>query len=196
MLVSMSSHELLADAGQANAPQFNAIFYATVATIIPVLFIGAALQADSYAKLIDFARAEFQREGLRHNIASLIGLWVPFLILAYGVWGEIQALIDLYLGRPVGPIGPLNAVNPLIAAAVLVAAVAIGPAVKYWPLFSEFFGLGRPAGATADAPGDQPPQPSETRGVAEPASPETEAAPGDAEAEIEPGPTEPEGNGN
>jgi hypothetical protein len=178
MLVSMSSHELLADAGQANGPQFNAIFYATVATVIPVLFIGAALQADVYTKLIDFARAEFQREGLRHAIASLIGLWVPFAILAYGVWGEIQALIDLYLQRPVGPIGWLNAVNPLISAAVLVAAVAIGPVVKYWPLFSDFFGLGRPTKATGDAPGDQPPQPSETRDLTEPASPETQAAPG------------------
>jgi hypothetical protein len=138
MLAGMSSLATLAEAGHAKAPEFNAIFYATVATIIPVLFVAGALQADTYAKLIETSTAAWRlyltsnvlREEIKAAIIFTATLSIPIVILVYGVWGEIQALLDLYLQRPIGPVGFLKAPGPLIAAASLTVSVAIGPAAR------------------------------------------------------------------
>jgi hypothetical protein len=48
MLVSMQSIAL----SDAAAPPFNGLFYATMATVIPVLFVAAAVQGSTYQKML------------------------------------------------------------------------------------------------------------------------------------------------
>ena len=164
MLAGMSNLAALVHAGDAKAPQFNSIFYATVATIIPVLFVAAALQADVYAKLIDTSRAAQRRylatnvlrEQLRTSMLYFVTAFVPGIILAYGVIGEIQALLNLYLQRTIGVVGPVlnGTYGPLVSAVALTVAVAIGPAAKFVTVFK-----GEPSqpGKSAENPsGDEP----------------------------------------
>jgi hypothetical protein len=164
MLAGMSNLMALAHAGDATAPQFNAIFYATVATIIPVLFVAAALQADMYAKLIETSRAAYGRfkasNVMRQETSAYITWFVttliPAVILAYGVLGEIQALVNLYLQRTIGLTGPVlnGRLGPLVAAGSLTVAVAIGPAAKFYQIYR----AGGP-GKTAENPsGEEPNQ--------------------------------------
>jgi hypothetical protein len=158
----MSSLAMLAHGGHAKAPPFNAIFYATVATVIPVLFVAAALQADVYTEMINSATSTARRlqgpegrsEGIRPLIAVMIGTLIAGLIVVFGVWGEIQAFLDLYLQHPVGLVGPLNAVGPLIAVTALALAAAIGPARKVASLYHDLW--------VASAPREEPPSPGET----------------------------------
>jgi hypothetical protein len=167
----MSSLAILAQAGHAKAPPFNAIFYATVATVIPVLFVAVALQPDTFAGLIRTARTLGDRNptGWREAIwlwpAFIATSYIPWLALVLGVWGEIQALLDLYLRRPIGLIAPLNAAAPFIPVVILTVAAAIGPARNLVGSYREMFT------AAGDATGKQPQSPGETGSPAEQAAP-------------------------
>lgn len=93
---------------------FNADFYSTVATIIPVLFIALTLQGDFVMKAMTASEhwPKGSREALR-NWQATAPLWqrwpaqlvwiavgsllyaVPTLILTFGLVGEIDALLAL-----------------------------------------------------------------------------------------------------
>jgi hypothetical protein len=150
-LVDMSNLAIMADAGTAKILQFNAIFYATIATIIPVLFVAAALQDDTYAKIIQISRAAYHRKGFRARIIFVGTAFIPVLILGYGVVGEIWVLVDLYLQHPIvaGPF--IGGVGPLIAAGALTVAVSIGPAEKFVSLLYEMHRPAQPS-KTAENP--------------------------------------------
>jgi heme/copper-type cytochrome/quinol oxidase subunit 2 len=164
MLAGMSNLMALAHAGDSNAPQFNAIFYATVATIIPVLFVAGALQADTYAMLLETSRAAYRRfkasDVTRQQASAYITWWVttliPVVILGYGVIGEIQALVNLYLQRTIGLTGPLlnGRLGPLVAAGGLTVAVAIGPAAKLYQTYR----AGGPGNTAENPSGEEPHQ--------------------------------------
>jgi hypothetical protein len=119
-----------------HALPFNAVFYATIATIIPVLFLAIAVQGRLYEDLIkagvsalEWPRSAKQR---RQALGRIFGAWIAscvlfFLIVAIlvsGIGGEIQAILALDWRRPVG--------NPSAAAqgVILLTVVAgIGPAL-------------------------------------------------------------------
>jgi hypothetical protein len=157
MLACMSNLAILADAGDANTQQFNAIFYATIATIIPVLFVAAALQQDMFVKLIEISRNAYHRTGFRAFIIHLATAFVPLIILIYGIIGEIVVLVDLYRQRTIGLAGPFNgAEGPLIAAAALTVAAGLGPAAKFGTFLYQVYGPSQArksvAGTAEEAP--------------------------------------------
>jgi hypothetical protein len=61
MLAAMSSLASLAHGARAAAPAFNGLFYATAATIIPVLFLAIAVQGPLYGDLLKASDAALRR---------------------------------------------------------------------------------------------------------------------------------------
>jgi len=126
------------------APAFNTAFYATVATVIPVLFLAVAIQGSTYQALLGAyaARAREYRTEMRAAEASgrltirkaLAGaphVQLPgFLaagILAAGLFGETGALIALYLRQALPGLGPYDLIGTLL----LGTAAAAGPMGQY-----------------------------------------------------------------
>ncbi len=176
MLAGMNNLAALAHAGDSNAPQFNAIFYATVATIIPVLFVAAVLQADIYTKLIETSHAAYRRfsafdlplprEGISALLIFYMTLLIPGFILLYGVWGEIQALLDLYLQDTTAG----DFFGPGLAAIALTVTVAIMPAVRFGNLIYQTHRLTFRKTAE-NSPGEEPHEHGTATG--EPSPPES-----------------------
>ena len=128
----MSSLAALAHAGHVRSAPFNGLFYATAATIIPVLYLALAVQGNLYTDLLKAGsgadprvfRRRF-REDPRGPLRVIIGqifrlaaAGIAVGIPIFGTLGEIQALITLYRGHTVGlPLVVLAAVVFLTAAA-------------------------------------------------------------------------------
>ncbi len=138
MLAAMSSLASLAHGARAAAPPFNGLFYATAATIIPVLFLAIAVQGPLYGDLLkasDAALRRFRehRAGssprrlvLRLWIGSVLASSAAVAILIVTVGGEIEALLSLNVERAYGD------PHAAIAAAVLLTvAAAVGPALAF-----------------------------------------------------------------
>ncbi len=146
------------------APAFNGLFYATAATIIPVLFVAIAVQGRLYD--IVLAAPEEMKQWLAGHLprrlgrASLISYYCSVLaaivaaaILIYGIEGEILAIRSLYLQRPVGPHGEVET-----AVIVLTVMAAVLPAAAFLRTLAravmEVMGsVRRAAGRTASSEG-------------------------------------------
>jgi hypothetical protein len=122
--------------------QFNSTFYATAATIIPVLFIALAVQGHAYEALLragQFAiKARFRlgpstAGGVVRGpawpsiIAICLLLGIAFAIVAAGGYGELLAVYALYQGNDQAT--TRRAV--LLATMFLVILVAAGPPLAY-----------------------------------------------------------------
>jgi hypothetical protein len=113
---------------------FNTVFYATVATIIPVLFLAIAVQGRLYEELLGATIRTLDwpttAKGHRQILGRIFGSWIAgavlllFLagILVSGVVGEIQAILALEWSHPVG--NPDAAAQEVI---LLTVATGIGP---------------------------------------------------------------------
>jgi hypothetical protein len=167
MLAAMSSLASLAHGAGASAPAFNGQFYATAATIIPVLFLAIAVQGPLYGDLLkafDAALRRFRehkagssprRLVLRLWIGSVLASSAAVAILIVTVGGEIEALVSLNVERAYGD------PHAAIAAAVLLTvAAAIGPALAFARLMVTLYpGRGKggsvsPVGAADDLHGE------------------------------------------
>ena len=136
-------------------PAFNGLFYATAATIIPVLFLALAVQGRLYEDLLK-ASAEawwrFRRQARQGNdlpaLAAFLGSFAAadaaLITVLYGIGGEIQALVDLDRQR-----ASATAWSPLAAAVILTAALGVAPAVAFARWIRQ--GAQEPPGA-ADGP--------------------------------------------
>jgi hypothetical protein len=136
MLAGMTSLTSLAHGTIAAAPAFNGLFYATAATIIPVMFLALAVQGSLYNDLLKASvgalgrfnarsgDASPRRRALRAWTASILASGAAITILIFGVTGEIEALVSLSLQHAEG-----NPDGPLIAAVMLTLASAAGPAL-------------------------------------------------------------------
>jgi len=133
---------------------FNGLFYATCATIIPVLFLALAVQGNVYEELLKapaktllgmtddllrYARAPSVRNLGPLLTAALLNS--PLMLLAvgivtFGVIGEAKSLLALYSKQAVG--GPAEV---LVAALFLAAAAAAGPIARLLRLFLWVMGL-------------------------------------------------------
>lgn len=138
MLAAMSSLASLAHEARTAAPAFNGLFYATAATIIPVLFLAIAVQGPLYGDLLKASGTTLRRFRehkagssprrlvLRLWIGSVLASSAAVAILIVTVGGEIEALLSLNAQRAYGD------PHAAIAAAVLLtAAAAIGPALAF-----------------------------------------------------------------
>jgi hypothetical protein len=138
MLAAMSNLASLAHAARAAAPAFNGLFYATAATIIPVLFLAIAVQGPLYGDLLKASAATLRRFRAHKAGSSprrlILRLWAGSVlassaavaILIVTVGGEIEALLSLNAERAYGD--PHAAIA---AAMLLTAAAAIGPALAF-----------------------------------------------------------------
>jgi hypothetical protein len=132
----MTSHAALAQAANTAAPPFNGLFYATAATIIPVLFLAIAVQGRGYQNLIN-ALADIDRR----RTSSPRGDWKPIpltaasfvlfsaaaLIVVYGVASEIFAIYALYQQQARSSTGQ----TVLTGLIILTIATAAGPALTF-----------------------------------------------------------------
>jgi hypothetical protein len=137
-------------AHHAAAPAFNSTFYATVATVIPVLFLAIALQGGTYQTLLAAyaanvrayrqtmraARAAGQLT-LRKALASVPSTHLPGYAAAAtvlaGLYGEGVALDALYSQQA----PPAAGLGVLIATLYLVAIAASGPIGQYQRMVSQ-----------------------------------------------------------
>lgn len=133
MLAAMTSLASLAHAAPA-PPAFNSTFYATVATVIPVLFLALAIQSGAFEGVLKaalrlapgFQRGDRTARRALRTFASLRLLWAAYIMLLAAVVGEVLALSALYLGRELAGVQP----TVYAAAIVLVLAAAAGPTVR------------------------------------------------------------------
>jgi hypothetical protein len=123
------------------APAFNGLYFATIATIIPVLFLALAVQGGSYDGLLRLAlrmgraeRAEEQVRLLAPRRGSVavrhlprIMMSIAFVIVAAGFYGETDSILSLYFQRDSHGSG----VVVLVAALILTLAAVAGPTSSY-----------------------------------------------------------------
>src|ERR1700735_3347788 len=161
MLAAMSSLASLAHGARAAAPAFNGLFYATAATIIPVLFLAIAVQGPLYGDLLKASAATLgrfrehragsspRRLVLRLWIGSVLASSAAVAILIVTVGGEIEALLSLNMERAYG--------DPHAA----IAAAAIGPALAFARLMVTLYprhgksGSASPVGGADDVHKDE-----------------------------------------
>jgi len=116
------------------AKNFNADFYVTCATVIPVLFLAVAVQGRAYESVLRAARMAAQaRHGKRWTRQlGPVGIAVSLRLIAYAVvfaggYGEFLALWALYLRSELRGMRA----SVLAATVALVVVVSAGPALAY-----------------------------------------------------------------
>jgi hypothetical protein len=156
MLAGMTSLGTLAHAAAPPAPAFNGLFYATAATIIPVLFLAIAVQGSLYGDLLQASAAALRRFRehkagasprrlvLRLWIGSVLASGAAVAILIVTVGGEIEALVSLKMERAYGD--PQAAIA---AAVLLTAAAAVGPALAFARLMVTLYPRRGKSGSTS-----------------------------------------------
>jgi hypothetical protein len=143
------------------APAFNGLFYATAATIIPVLFLAVAVQGRTYESLLT-TLSKLQKRLERPGDPDNSGLYwqvingLAFFIILFGTLGEIYAVLSLYWQRPEGP--------QVIAVSVVLLTITVtgGPTLAYGRIMVDFskaeLGLSRKPAASPDKPNGRPDQ--------------------------------------
>ena len=142
------------------SPAFNADFYMTAATVIPVLFLAIAVQGTTYENLLGYSTRTAARlvstlwrfvlspgpsardlaRGLSFvlvfpvlGVVALIPSLIAAAVLLSGFSGEAESLIALYHRQ--APTGPISV---LTATLILTAGTATGPGARlaralFWP---------------------------------------------------------------
>lgn len=126
----MSSLALAAHTAHTAAPAFNGLFYATAATVIPVLFLAIAVQGHALQDIVKSYTAALRRVsqgGSWSRILPAVVIFIswPFIFsftFLYAVSGEILAMIALSQQRAVG----LDAQVAVQIAVILLVVVAAG----------------------------------------------------------------------
>jgi hypothetical protein len=109
------------------ADNFPSDFYVTCATVIPVLFIAFAIEARQLQPPLAAGYRAFRRlvgrEGrFRDFVLFAVGLFLPAIIVAFGLAGELGALAALYYGADVRSLRIIT----FASTAVLLVAVVLG----------------------------------------------------------------------
>ncbi len=120
-------------------------FYATAATVIPVLFLAIAVQGDTYNGLLRAADTATRRVArtrgapLRQraivSLTALVPLLIGELIVGTGALGEIWAISTLYHQKD----SPLERGIVFGATSFLILALFAGPAQQFLKSYSETF---------------------------------------------------------
>jgi hypothetical protein len=141
------------------AKNFNADFYVTCATVIPVLFLAVAVQGPTYESLFKAALRADARTERRYASLALVLLNIAVVIVFAGSGGEGMALWTLYRGSEVS--GWRGWVFGLTL--FLVAVVVAGPVLstlRWSGLLHDPGSLPRQAvSGEAEASEDQPAEP-------------------------------------
>lgn len=152
----------------AAAPAFNTAFYATAATVIPVLFLAIAVQgrvletvtSAATSAAHDYQRARRSRARLKAvtaHIRALLTVAIASLIVIDGVAGEISALVALQTRKGGTETFVATAVVVLSFAAAATPAVTFAKAFrKTMALLTEPLGTAETATRTPPAPPTEP----------------------------------------
>jgi hypothetical protein len=117
---------------------FNSTFYATTATVIPVLYLALTLQGSTHRDLMNRWRKVNQespwqfRPQVRAVALALVAIAAGWIIV-FGIVGEYSALQALVTEKT-GPVTQSNVYEPCILLLIMVAA---GPVLQF---ASAFFG--------------------------------------------------------
>ena len=118
--------------GQTALTPASLAFYATVATVIPVLFLAIAVQGPAYQNMLRASvTAVRSQPGARRprrvlgHIASWLLLATAYVILLSAVFGEIEALLPMYVGTEAAG----TRVGALLPTLLLLLATVTGPTV-------------------------------------------------------------------
>jgi hypothetical protein len=123
------------------APAFNTAFYATAATVIPVLFLAIAVQGRALETVTnaatnaahDYQRARRSRARLKAATAqtrALLTVAIASLIVMDGVAGEIIAMVALQTQKGGAETFVATAVGALTYAAAATPAVSFAKAFR------------------------------------------------------------------
>ena len=113
---------------------FNAQFYATVAQVIPVLFVALAVQGPTYQAMLTHAgrmarirREEpWRRRAWAKSVSWFLRL-VAWTTVVGGTYGEINALLALRDRTE----DPITGRDELLVVGFLILMTAAGPAVRF-----------------------------------------------------------------
>jgi hypothetical protein len=163
----MASHTFVAHTAAA-APAFNTAFYATAATVIPVLFLAIAVQGRALETVTraatsaahDYQRARRSRARLKAVTAhfrALLTVAVASLIVIDGVAGEMIAIVALQNRKGGAETFVATAIVVLTFAAAATPAVTFGRAFrKTMALLTEPLGAAETTASTLPAPHTEP----------------------------------------
>jgi hypothetical protein len=180
MLTAMTLTPPAAALAAAAVPPFNTALYATAAGVIPILFLGIALQSTRYEQLTKAITKAAERaldsetwyEGFGFRALYSVYVTAACLTLVYGVAGEIAAILALANEEAGWVAIALAAGAPII----LTLVIAAGPAAEYGKSAWAVATLLTTAGT---ASGEQQPQPPAEPGRESPGG--TEPPPGTAD---------------
>lgn len=140
----MTSLALLEHTATAPPPPFNSNFYFAAATIIPILFLAIAVQGRGYQNLLTILtplNQQLDRDDSPwyKHVAAIAAVLVvgaiAFLILAYGVLGEIESVIALYRQKTGYNTGSIV----LTGVIILIIATATGPTLMFLRYYFQSF---------------------------------------------------------
>jgi hypothetical protein len=134
MLTGMTVASLAHWAGTP-APAFNATFYSTVATVIPVLFLAIAVQGRGYEDLLKAFTSAYRRwmtpgswlRALPTAVILIGASMLAFVILVFGALGEVLAVYALYQQQAVSS----TTLSVFLAVMFMVLMTAAGPVRAY-----------------------------------------------------------------
>ena len=124
------SHAL---AAAHHAVAFNGLFYATMATVVPLLFLAVAVQGRTYDDLVEAIARLYDYDPPASDsvwpvIAMLAIVALPFIALAVlivAAWAEISAVLALEWQRPEHPLVIVVAAAGLTVMSVVAPARAL-----------------------------------------------------------------------
>ncbi len=119
----------------ATAPAFNGLFFATAATIIPVLFLAIAVQSRGYQNLLDLLTAidlrsrKFGQSRLRLGaVTFFVSLLLAALyIVLYAAFSEVAAVDSLYRQQATA----YEQQVVLTGTTIMIIATVVGPALAF-----------------------------------------------------------------
>jgi hypothetical protein len=129
----MRSLEPLVHGANVTAPPFNATFFATAATIIPVFFLALAVQGRGFEHILRAATTEPDQAAalkLRNPLLLFpprLLLTAAFVIVTAGVVGEGGAMTVLYEGHA----SSADGITVLVSTLILLLAVVTGPLLAF-----------------------------------------------------------------
>jgi hypothetical protein len=133
---------------------FNADFFVTCATVIPVLFLALVVQGGTYESMLRSAVEAANREPGRGRDGAVSQLLpaVAYLTLMAGVIGEAGALWALFNGRDT----KTDRAVVLVTTLFLLTIAAAGPAWRFFRVQDTVSQLAREHSAAASRAGPGP----------------------------------------
>jgi hypothetical protein len=121
---------------------FNADFYVTAATVIPILYLALTLQGQTYEQILTRVKASSSTRSWKDGLVLISLFIVGTLIVFYAILGELLAIIAIYERKP--PTENGGGTNVLVSMLMLFAVVTIWPLLRILAIFFKVSALKEP----------------------------------------------------